>query len=65
MTRKTRKGKPTSVLAMCATVGFFIGLGLGALMNNLLVVMFVVVALGCLIGYQIDKKNGITYGRRH
>ena len=50
---------------MCATVGFFIGLGLGALMNNLLLVMFIVVALGCLIGYQIDKKNGITYGRRH
>ncbi|MDP1930715.1 MAG: hypothetical protein Q8L60_04585 [Gammaproteobacteria bacterium] len=65
MSRKTRKNKPTSVLAMCATVGFFIGVGLGALMNNLLLVMFIVVAISCAVGYQIDKKNGITYGRRH
>ena len=64
MSKKTKKVKATSVLPMAATGGFFIGLGLGALMGNALPVMAIGVAVGCAIGYAIDKKNGVTYGRR-
>lgn len=64
MSRKPKKVKATSVLPMAATGGFFIGLGLGALMGDALFVMAIGVAIGCVIGYSIDKKNGVTYGRR-
>lgn len=64
MTKKIKKVKATSVLPMAATGGFFIGLGLGALMGNALLVMAIGVTIGCVIGYSIDKKNGVTYGRR-
>tara|TARA_R100001377_G_scaffold83244_1_gene64501 strand:- start:792 stop:992 length:201 start_codon:yes stop_codon:yes gene_type:complete len=64
MSKKSKKVKATSVLPMAATGGFFIGLGLGALMGNALPVMAIGVAIGCVIGYSIDKKNGVTYGRR-
>jgi len=64
MSKKTKKVKATSVLPMAATGGFFIGIGLGALMGNALLVMAIGVAIGCVIGYSIDKKNGVTYGRR-
>lgn len=64
MSKKSKKVKATSVLPMAATGGFFIGLGLGALMGNALLVMAIGVAIGGVIGYSIDKKNGVTYGRR-
>lgn len=63
MSKKTKKVKATSVLPMAATGGFFIGIGLGALMGNALLVMAIGVAVGCVIGYSIDKKNGVKYGR--
>lgn len=63
MTRKSKKIKATSVLPMAATGGFFIGLGLGALMGNTLIVMAIGVTVGCAIGYAIDKKAGVKYGR--
>jgi hypothetical protein len=65
MPRKSKKIKATSVLPMCATVGFFIGIGLGALLNNVLLLLFIGVAAGSAAGYAIDRKNGISYGRRH
>lgn len=64
MSKKSKKVKATTVLPMAATGGFFIGLGLGALMGNALLVMAIGVAIGCALGYGIDKKNGVTYGRR-
>ena len=64
MSRKAKKVKATSVLPMAATGGFFIGIGLGALMGNALLVMAIGVAIGCGIGYSIDKKNGVKYGRQ-
>lgn len=63
MSRRSKKLKPTSVLPMCATVGFFIGIGLGALMGEFLLVMLIGVVIGSAAGFAIDKKNGITYGR--
>jgi F0F1-type ATP synthase assembly protein I len=48
---------------MCAAGGVFIGLGLGALMDNVPLVMLVCVLIGVGAGYAIDKKNGVTYGR--
>lgn len=64
MHKKAKKIKATSVLPMAATGGFFIGIGLGALMGNALLVMAIGVGIGCVLGYGIDKKNGVTYGRR-
>lgn len=63
MSRKSKKVKATSLLPMCAAGGVFIGLGLGALMDNVLLVMLVCVLIGAGLGYAIDRKNGITYGR--
>lgn len=63
MTRKSKKVKATSLLPMCAAGGIFIGLGLGALMDNVLLVMLVCVVIGAGAGYAIDRKNGVTYGR--
>jgi uncharacterized membrane protein len=62
--RKPRKRKSTSVLALSITVGIFLGIGMGALMNNLLVVILITLSAGAAIGYYIDKKNGISYRRR-
>lgn len=64
MSKKSKKVKATSILPMAATGGFFIGLGLGALAGNALLAMGIGVVVGSLIGYSIDKKNGISYGRR-
>lgn len=64
MSRKSKKVKATSLLPMCAAGGVFIGLGLGALMDNVLLVMLVCVLIGTGVGYAIDRKNGITYGRQ-
>jgi F0F1-type ATP synthase assembly protein I len=63
MSRKSKKVKATSLLPMCAAGGVFIGLGLGALMDNVPLVMLVCVLIGVGAGYAIDKKNGVTYGR--
>ena len=63
MSRKSKKVKATSLLPMCAAGGVFIGLGLGALMDNVLLVMLVCVVIGLGAGYAIDKNNGVTYGR--
>jgi F0F1-type ATP synthase assembly protein I len=63
MSRKSKKVKATSLLPMCAAGGVFIGLGLGALMDNVLLVMLVCVVIGAGAGYAIDRKNGVTYGR--
>jgi F0F1-type ATP synthase assembly protein I len=63
MSRKSKKVKATSLLPMCAAGGVFIGLGLGAIMDNVLLVMLVCVLIGAGAGYAIDRKNGITYGR--
>jgi hypothetical protein len=49
---------------MCATVGLFIGIGLGALMGEFVLVMLIGVAAGSALGFQLDRKNGISYGRR-
>lgn len=65
MSRNTKKIKATSLLPMCVIVGFFIGVGLGALMQAFLMVMIIGVVAGAGLGYYLDKKNGITYGRRH
>ncbi len=64
MSKRSKKLKPTSVLPMCATVGFFLDLGLGALMGEFLMVMLIGVVIGSAAGFAIDRKNGITYGRQ-
>ena len=64
MSKKSKKIKATSVLPMAVTGGFFIGLGLGALMGNALLVMAIGIVIGGVLGYSIDKKNGVSYGRR-
>lgn len=62
--KTSKKIKPVSVMALCVTAGFFLGFGLGALMNN----VFLITALGLLAGagtgYYFDKKNNIPYTRR-
>ena len=65
MAKKGRKVKATSVMAMCVIVGFFIGVGLGALMDRLLLVMLLGTVAGAALGWYLDRRNGITYGRRH
>lgn len=64
MSKKPRKRKSTSVIAMCITGGLFLGLGMGALMNNLLPVLLVCVVVSAGIGYYIDKKNRIAYTQK-
>ena len=63
MSRKSKKVKATSLLPMCAAGGVFIGLGLGALMDNLALVLVICALIGAGVGYAIDRKNGVTYGR--
>lgn len=64
--RRKRKQQlaPTSVMPLCLTAGFFLGFGLGALMQNLLPVTGLGMAAGAAIGYLIDRRNGIAYTRR-
>lgn len=54
---------PTSVMPLCLTAGFFLGFGLGALMQELLLVIGLGIAAGAAVGYLIDRRNGITYTR--
>jgi len=61
--KTSRKVKPVSVMALCATAGFFLGFGLGALMNNLLLVTALGLLAGVATGYYFDKKNNIPYTR--
>ncbi len=63
MSRKSKEVKATSLLPMCAAGGVFIGLGLGALMDNLALVLVICAVVGAGVGYAIDRKNGVTYGR--
>lgn len=63
--RKRKQTVPaTSVLPLCLTAGFFLGFGLGALMQNLLPVILIGLAIGGAVGYVIDRRNGIRYTRR-
>lgn len=64
MVKRNKRIKATSVLAMCVIVGFFIGVGLGALMDRLLLVMLIGTLAGAGLGWYLDRRNGITYGRR-
>ncbi len=64
MSKKLKKRKSTSIIAMCITGGVFLGLGMGALMNNLLPVMLVCIVASAGLGYYIDKKNGIAYTKK-
>lgn len=62
--KTSRKVKPVSVMALCATAGFFLGFGLGALINNLLLITALGLLAGAGAGYYFDKKNNIPYTRR-
>lgn len=62
--KSSRKVKPESVMALCATAGFFLGFGLGALMNSLLLITTLGLLAGVATGYYVDKKNNIPYTRR-
>lgn len=61
---RNKKLKPTSLIGMCATIGFFLGIGLGALMNNVLLVTLLGTLLGAGVGFQVDRRNGVPYTRR-
>jgi divalent metal cation (Fe/Co/Zn/Cd) transporter len=61
---RNKKLKATSLLGMCATIGFFLGLGLGALMNSVWLVTLLGLLVGGGIGFQIDRRNGVPYTRR-
>jgi uncharacterized membrane protein YoaK (UPF0700 family) len=60
MSKKTKR-KATSVIVMCITAAFFLGLGLGALLNAVLIVMALMIVAGAAVGFYIDRRNGITY----
>ncbi len=59
--KRARKIKHTRVIEMCVTAGFFLGIGLGAMMNNLLPVLVLSLLVSAGIGYYIDRKHGIDY----
>ncbi len=62
--KRGRKIKATSVMPLCMTAGFFLGIGLGALMSNVLIITALGIAAGAGAGYYVDKRNGIAYTRR-
>lgn len=62
--KTSRKAKPVSVMALCATAGFFLGFGLGALMNSVLLITALGLLAGSATGYYFDRKNNIPYTRR-
>jgi len=62
--KPNRKVKAASIMALCMTAGFFLGFGLGALMDRLLPVMLLGVITGAAVGYYFDKKNGVSYTQR-
>jgi len=61
---KRTKLKYSELLPMSTTVGFFLGIGLGALMNNVWLVTGIGVLIGAAVGYYIDRKNNAPYTRR-
>lgn len=63
-TKTSRKVKPVSVMALCATAGLFLGFGLGALMDNLLLITALGLLAGVATGYYFDTRNNIPYTRR-
>ena len=48
-------------MAMCITCGVFLGFGLGAMLNNVLMLTLMGLVAGAAGGYYIDKRNGIAY----
>lgn len=62
--RKSRIRRSTSVIALCITAGVIIGIGLGALMGAFLTVLLISLLVGAGVGYLIDRRNGISYGRK-
>jgi putative flippase GtrA len=59
--KTTKKLKASSFMAMCISCGLFLGFGLGAMLNNVLLVTLIGLLSGAAVGYYIDKKNGIAY----
>ncbi|MDP2283952.1 MAG: hypothetical protein Q8L06_07425 [Pseudohongiella sp.] len=59
--KTSKKLKATSFMAMCISCGLFLGFGLGAMLNNVLLVTLIGLFSGAAVGYYIDKKNGIAY----
>jgi len=59
MSRKSSKRVGRGTLALCATAGFIVGVGLGALAGNVLLGMAVCGALGLAAGlyFTRDKKS--------
>ncbi|MDO8909168.1 MAG: hypothetical protein Q7W55_11815 [Pseudohongiella sp.] len=62
--KTSRKLKATSFMPMCVTCGLFLGFGLGAMLNSVLLVTALGLLLGTSAGYFIDSRNGIAYTRR-
>ena len=62
--KSNRTLKATSFMAICITCGVFLGFGLGAMLNNVVLLTVLGLALGGIAGYYIDSKNGIAYTRR-
>lgn len=70
MSRRSRKSgkrqriKATSIMPMSLTAGFFLGIGLGALMNQMLLLILTGLVIGGGFGYYVDKRNRVPYTRR-
>jgi uncharacterized membrane protein len=65
MSKKSKKTKATSLLPMSTTIGLIIGFFLGAAGGAVIIGLIAGVIVGAGIGYYIDQKNGIHYGRKH
>jgi hypothetical protein len=65
MSKKARKTKTTSMIPMGITGGLFIGAVLGALMDNLLMVVLICGVIGIGIGYYIDIRNSRKVTHKH
>ena len=48
-------------MAICISCGVFLGFGLGAMLNNVLMLTLMGLVAGAAGGYYIDKRNGIAY----
>lgn len=51
-------------MPMSLTAGFFLGIGLGALMNQMLLLILTGLVIGGGFGYYVDKRNRVPYTRR-
>ena len=61
--KSSKQIKPVSYMAMCITCGLFVGFGLGAIANNVLMITVIGLIAGVGSGYLIDKRNGVAYTR--